>query len=134
LRRTIFLLVVIHQLLGLTRTLDPAYFEPLLPPDVFENIRLPSSDAMWMAESESEWINARRGSVSDGIEEPPTLGEIVQRFTRGNAGDLGTGSSDLTDGDSRDDGDGRNKDREWSLERLPELTRLIISVASISVK
>lgn len=114
LRRSIFLLVIIHQLLGITKTLDPAYFEPLLPTDVFESIALPCGDALWMAEGEEDWLEARRAQESAG-DQPLKLVEAVRRH------DLGG------------NGDNEGNDGAWSLAQLPELTRLIISVASTSI-
>lgn len=116
LRRSIFLLVIIHQLLGITKTLDPAYFEPLLPADVFESIALPCGDALWMAESEEDWLEARRAQLEEGSgDKPLKLGEAVRRHGPGGNGDNG------------------ENDGDWSLAQLPELTRLIINVASTSV-
>lgn len=131
LRRTIFLIVIVHQLLGITKTLDPAYFEPLLPEDVFEHMALPCGDALWLAESEGEWREARRELMSDGAERPPKLAEAVRRL--GSTGD-GDGMRDGSGGGSgvgTGDGDG---DGRWALSQLPELTRLIVSVVSVTVR
>ncbi|KAL2132842.1 hypothetical protein VTI74DRAFT_3241 [Chaetomium olivicolor] len=130
LRRTIFLIVIIHQLLGITKTLDPAYFEPLLPADVSAGIALPCSDALWLAKSEGEWREARRELGSDGAEKPLKLGEALRKqgtggcdevlVAGGAGGGIGTGNGEAGG--------------EWALAQLPELTRLIISMVSISVR
>ncbi|KAK4141754.1 uncharacterized protein C8A04DRAFT_13823 [Dichotomopilus funicola] len=112
LRRSIFLLVIIHHLLGITRTLDPAYFEPLLPPGVAESIVLPCEEALWVAETREEWMEARRNYLEDA---------------EGNSG------TNRRDAEGDEDMGMGTEERGSVLEGLPELTRLIVSVVSVEV-
>ncbi|KAH6634748.1 hypothetical protein B0J18DRAFT_29783 [Chaetomium sp. MPI-SDFR-AT-0129] len=137
LRRSIFLLVIIHHLLGITKTLDPAYFEPLLPPGVAESIALPCDEALWVAETREEWIEARRNSLdgegnsgntghnsgNHGNKKALRLGEVVEMLNRGSGRDA-EGDEDMGMG---------TEERGSVLECLPELTRLIVSVVSVEV-
>ena len=74
---------------------------------------------MWMAESEKDWLQARRAQLKEGAADKPLrLGEAIRRHSPGGNG--GNRDNEGNDGD-------------WPLGKLPELTRLIISVASTSV-
>jgi hypothetical protein len=129
LRRTIFLLEIIHQLLGATKILEPAYFEPLFPQEVFEHIRLPSNDELWTAGNEEEWLEARqRGEDQEGTK----LGEAIRRINDLSSRENRAGEPAMSGGDMENDTGIRHE--RGSMEHLPELTKLIVSVSSINVK
>ncbi|KAL1892595.1 hypothetical protein Sste5346_006880 [Sporothrix stenoceras] len=112
LRRTLFLVYIIHELLHGAETLDHAYFEPLFTKEeggIHEHIVLPSSDALWEAQNEDDW---RRAVESE-----------AQQFQKDTALKLG-------DAERRVAGE----DEPWMLTefpQLPELTRLILSVSPL---
>jgi hypothetical protein len=71
---------------------------------------------LWIAESEEDWFEVRRSQIEESAgNKPLKLGEAVRGHGPG--------------------GNGNNKgdDGAWSLAQLPELTQLIISVASTSI-
>lgn len=127
LRRTISLVAIIHQLLGITRTLDPGYFEPLLPMDVLEAMVLPCSDALWLADDEEKWHEARRRLGSDVVERPLSVGDAVCKLDGGGDNGVCDGGAGVGHGS-----DFVNDGRGW-FARLPELTRLLVSVLSMRV-
>lgn len=119
LRRILFLLMIIHQLLGATKMLDPAYFEPLFPEEVCDKLLLPCEKALWCASSSMEWEEAKL------------------RTAKTRARRLGDATRIWGGEDRRLDVDNLGSElhgTSGSFEQLPELTKLIISVAQIKVK
>lgn len=127
LRRTVFLIFVIHHLLGVAGILDPAYFEPLFHQDLFDTIQLPCEESLWLAETEEEWHSVRRNlrQAPHRRDGPRSLGRAIS---------LTESQRNVSEGAT----DTVNKNDEYGdaafLERLPEVNRLIISVASINVR
>ncbi|ERT00988.1 hypothetical protein HMPREF1624_02224 [Sporothrix schenckii ATCC 58251] len=114
LRRTLFLVYIVHELLHGAETLDHAYFEPLFTKDddgMYEHMVLPSSDALWQAANEEEW----RRTVDAEARQPPSdpvlkLGDAERRVAEGVEPWITT-----------------------DFPRLPELTRLILSVSPLYI-
>ncbi|EFY85510.1 hypothetical protein MAC_08457 [Metarhizium acridum CQMa 102] len=126
LRRTVFLIFIIHHLLGVAKILDPAYFEPLFPQDLFDAIQLPSDESLWLGESEEEWHAIRRAlRHTDARAGPQRLRlavSLAKRQKEISEREGGTVNEDDEPGDAS------------FLERLPEVSRLIVSVASLNVR
>jgi hypothetical protein len=121
LRRVLFLLMIIHQLLGATKIVDPVYFEPLFSDHVSNRLLLPCHESLWNANTQAEWEEARKG-LADG--ERGCLGEAVTRL---NAHADGRDTPMI----------GASLERDDVLnyfEQLSEITKLTISVAQIKVK
>jgi len=113
-------LMIIHQLLGATKILEPAYFEPLFLDHVLERLLLPCDESLWNANTSSEWEEAKRML---GYAEERRLGEAVRRL-RAEAG-----------ADTPMSGTGLHRNETLNaFEQLPELTKLTISIAQIKVK
>lgn len=114
LRRTLFLIYIIHELLHVAETLDDAYFEPVFADrDVHQHMALPASDALWRADTEEEWMEARRAAADETSTEyimntPQKFGDMHRLVAA--------------------------RDVPWVLTEfplLPEITRLILSVGPI---
>ena len=114
-RRTLFLLYTVHELLHVAETLDHAYFEPLFSKGeegIYESIALPSTEDAWLAESEDDWHHVMHLQQQ---QQQKSLSSQVYK--------LGTTERRVSGGDEA-----------WMLAefpRLPELMRLILSVGPL---
>ncbi|KAF2806147.1 uncharacterized protein BDZ99DRAFT_395319 [Mytilinidion resinicola] len=121
LRRVLFLLMIIHQLLGATKILDPVYFEPLFYDHISDRLLLPCHESLWKASTQAEWEEARKGL---GTGEQRCLSDAVKQLNA-----QADGRDTLMSGISLERDDALNY-----FEQLSEITKLTVSVAQIKVK
>ncbi|KAJ5660836.1 uncharacterized protein N7484_000208 [Penicillium longicatenatum] len=106
-RRTFYLVFLIHHLLGASKRLMPAYFEPLLALAELRLLRLPCGEEMWNAPNAEDWTRARQHLDQQHLN-GLSLGEVLDAMT--------------AEGDSLE--------QSLRVGMLGELPRLIISVVN----
>ncbi|KAJ5759694.1 hypothetical protein N7520_006850 [Penicillium odoratum] len=104
-RRIFYLVFLVHHLLGASKSLMPAYFEPLLPLVDLRPLQLPCAEEMWNAPDAEDWARARQ-RVDQQQPNKLSLGEFLDAMTAG----------------------GASPDQSSRIGMLGELQRLIISV------
>ncbi|KAJ5106939.1 hypothetical protein N7456_003614 [Penicillium angulare] len=106
-RRTFYLVFLVHHLLGASKKLIPAYFEPLLDLAELRPLRLPCAEELWDAPNADEWALVRQ-HMDEQRFIPLSLGEVLDTVNIG----------------------GYPFDQVSRLGALGELQRLIISVVN----